>query len=138
MGRSTVCLRLSLTLSLSLAHCVYISTVLLACEGIEGGLGRRYSLAPVYTDMRSYLGEMYTVFREMSDINNLGCGGDDDHITGTLEVRKSSSNDVPGWGIAVIVIVVLLVLALCGLVCCMVAKERAGSPMFSKMMPDSV
>jgi len=89
--------------------------------------------------MRTYLGDMYTVFREMADINNLGCGGDDDHITGTLAAaRSSASDDVPGWGIAVIVIVVLLVLSLCGLVCCMVAKERAGSPMFSRMMPDSV
>ena len=112
---------------------------LLASERSRGVSGRRCSLVPVYTDMRTYLGQMYTVFREMTDINNMGCGGDDDHITGTVAAKASnSSNDVPGWGIAVIVIVVLLVLALCGLVCCMVAKERAGSPMFSKMMADSV
>jgi len=100
--------------------------------------GDTYSLAPVYTDMRTYLGEMYTVFREMEDLNNLGCGGTDDHLTGQAVVARSSSDDIPGWGVAVIVLVTLVIMAMCGLVCCMVAKERAGSPMFSKMMADTV
>jgi len=111
--------------------------------------------------MRTYLGDMYTVLRELEDINNLGCGGDDDHLTGaagapppgtelpaaptpnvvgTASTTAASKEDdsIPGWGVAVIVIVSLMSLALCSLVTVMVTKERAGSPLFSKMMQDSV
>jgi hypothetical protein len=92
--------------------------------------------------MRTYLGDMYTVLRELEDINNLGCGGDDDHLTGAVGTASttaaSKEDSIPGWGVAVIVIVSVMSLALCSLVAVMVTKERAGSPLFSKMMQDSV
>jgi hypothetical protein len=47
--------------------------------------------------------------------------------------ESSSSDELPGWGLVVIIVVGVIVVVLCGLMAFMYSKEKAGTPIFTSV-----